>query len=76
MRLEKNATKTENKKLQQTDTRPAIVLNNERSNRLNPDVILPMTIDHTAILVTVELSARLGSEMKKYIARHGAETSG
>lgn len=53
-----------------------VVLNNERSNRLNPDVILATTIDRTVILATVELSAQLGSEMKKYIARHGAETSG
>jgi len=52
------------------------VLSNERSNRLNPDAILATTIDRTAILATVELSARLGSEMKKYIAHRGAETSG
>jgi len=60
----------------QTDQRPAAVLNNERSNRLNPDAILATTIDRTAILATVELSARLGSEMKKHIAHRGAETSG
>lgn len=43
-------------------------------NRLNLDAILDATIDRTATLATVELSA-LGLEMKKYIARHGAETS-
>ena len=76
MKLEGIATETENKKHPQTDERPAVVLNNERSNRLNPDVILATTIDRTVILATVELSAQLGSEMKKYIARRGAETSG
>lgn len=44
-------------------------------NRLNLDAILDATIDRTATLATVELSgSRLGNE-KKYIARHGAETS-
>lgn len=60
----------------QTDEWSAVVLNNERSDGLNPDAILAATIDRRAILATVELSARLGSEMKKYIARRGAETSG
>jgi len=60
----------------QTDEWSAVVLNNERSDRLNPDAILAATIDRRTILATVELSARLGSEMKKYIARRGAETSG
>lgn len=55
---------TENKEYSQTDG----------WNRLNLDAILDATIDRAATLATVELSA-LGLEMKKYIARHGAETS-
>lgn len=51
-------TETGNKEHPQTEERPVVVLNNERSNRLNPDAILATTIDRTAILATVELSAR------------------